>query len=196
MLNLKYIVLASSSARRKEFLEKYNINFKIQKSNIKENIHYNVSPETTAMSLAFQKAINVAENTKKNSIVIAADTIIYFDNKILGKPKDKQDAKKMLLNLSGKEHYVYTGIAIVNSGTNEKKVDYSKTKVKFRNLTEDMIDNYLLQDEYKDKAGSYGIQGKGEIFVESIEGSYTNVVGLPIVKLDKLLKEYFEISLI
>jgi len=196
VLNLKYIVLASSSARRKEFLEKYNINFKIQKSNIKENIHYNVSPETTAMSLAFQKAINVAENTKKNSIVIAADTIIYFDNKILGKPKDKQDAKKMLLNLSGKEHYVYTGIAIVNSGTNEKKVDYSKTKVKFRNLTEDMIDNYLLQDEYKDKAGSYGIQGKGEIFVESIEGSYTNVVGLPIVKLDKLLKEYFEISLI
>ncbi|WP_130806544.1 nucleoside triphosphate pyrophosphatase [Senegalia massiliensis] len=193
---MKYVVLASSSSRRKEFLEKYNIKFKIQESNIQENIYDNVSPETTAISLAFQKAINVAENIEKDSIIIAADTIIYFDNKILGKPKDKQDAKKMLLNLSGKEHYVYTGIAIVKSGTNEKKVDYSKTKVKIRNLSEDMIDNYLLEQEYEDKAGSYAIQGKSEIFVESIEGSYTNVVGLPIVKLDKLLKEYFEISLI
>ncbi|MGO1651538.1 Maf family protein [Senegalia sp. (in: firmicutes)] len=189
------IILASSSPRRRDFFEKYSMDFKILKSDIIETID-NKSPVITVMSLAFQKATNILEKTERNDIIIAADTIVYFDEKILGKPNNKEEARNMLKNLSGNTHYVYTGIAIIKVGTNEKIVDYSMTKVKFRKLDEKIIENYLTTKEYEDKAGSYGIQGKGEILIEEINGSYPNVVGLPIVKLDMLLKEYFKISLI
>ncbi|MGO1370624.1 MAG: nucleoside triphosphate pyrophosphatase [Senegalia sp. (in: firmicutes)] len=189
------IILASSSPRRRDFFEKYSMDFKILKSDIIETID-NKSPVITVMSLAFQKATNILEKTERNDIIIAADTIVYFDEKILVKPNNKEEARNMLKNLSGNTHYVYTGIAIIKVGTNEKIVDYSMTKVKFRKLDEKIIENYLTTKEYEDKAGSYGIQGKGEILIEEINGSYPNVVGLPIVKLDMLLKEYFKISLI
>lgn len=189
------IILASSSPRRRDFFEKYSMDFKILKSDIIETID-NKSPVITVMSLAFQKATNILEKTERNDIIIAADTIVYFDEKILGKPNNKEEARNMLKNLSGNTHYVYTGIAIIKVGTNEKIVDYSMTKVKFRKLDEKIIENYLTTKEYEDKAGSYGIQGKGEILIEEINGSYPNVVGLPIVKLDMLLKKYFKISLI
>lgn len=189
------IILASSSPRRRDFFEKYSMDFKILKSDIIETID-NKSPVITVMSLAFQKATNILEKTERNDIIIAADTIVYFDEKILGKPNNKEEARNMLKNLSGNTHYVYTGIAIIKVGTNEKIVDYSMTKVKFRKLDEKIIENYLTTKEYEDKAGSYGIQGRGEILIEEINGSYPNVVGLPIVKLDMLLKKYFKISLI
>lgn len=192
---MENIILASSSPRRRDFFEKYNMDFKVLKSDIKENID-NKNPEVTVMSLAFQKAINILEKAKKNNIIIAADTIVYFDGNMLGKPNNKEDARKMLKILSGNSHYVYTGISIIKVGSNKKIVDYSMSKVKFRKLDEQMIESYLNDDEYKDKAGSYAIQGKGEIFVENIHGSYPNVVGLPIVKLDMLLKKHFKISLI
>ncbi|MGO1368021.1 nucleoside triphosphate pyrophosphatase [Senegalia sp. (in: firmicutes)] len=195
MLNVGNIILASSSPRRRDFFEKYSMDFKILKSDIIETID-NKSPVITVMSLAFQKATNILEKTERNDIIIAADTIVYFDEKILVKPNNKEEARNMLKNLSGNTHYVYTGIAIIKVGTNEKIVDYSMTKVKFRKLDEKIIENYLTTKEYEDKAGSYGIQGKGEILIEEINGSYPNVVGLPIVKLDMLLKEYFKISLI
>lgn len=189
------IILASSSPRRKEILEKYNMDFEIIKSNIQENMLKREKPETVAMSLAFQKAFDVACKVEKGNIVIGADTIVYMD-KIFGKPKDEKDAFKMLLDLSDKIHYVITGISIINVAHSKKIVDYAKTTIKFRKLTEDKIRRYISTGEYKDKAGAYGIQGYGELLVEWIKGSYPNVVGLPINKLDYLLEKYFDIKLL
>jgi septum formation protein len=189
------IVLASSSPRRKEILSRYNVNVKIVKSNIEEKIDKSEEPEIAAMSLAFQKALDVSSRLDDDNIVLAADTIVYCD-KILGKPKDDEEAFEMLKMLSGKEHYVITGICIINTGSNKKVIDYVKTRVKFRELTKEKIKKYISTGEHKDKAGAYGIQGYGAVLVESIEGSYSNVVGLPISKVDFLLEEYFNIKLL
>lgn len=190
------IVLASSSPRRKELLDKYNIDYKIISSHIEETIHLGESPEQIAMALAYEKALDVSNSSDGNEIIIAADTLVCFENIILGKPKNYLEAFDMLKLLSGRSHYVITGIAIIKGNTNIKVIDYEKTKVIFRNLTDKKIENYLNTDEYIDKAGAYAIQGKGEILVESIVGCYSNVVGLPITKLDKLLEEHFSISLL
>lgn len=190
------IVLASSSPRRKELLDKYNIDYKIISSHIEETIHLGESPEQIAMALAYEKALDVSNSSDGNEIIIAADTLVCFENIILGKPKNYLEAFDMLKLLSDRSHYVITGIAIIKGNTNIKVIDYEKTKVIFRNLTDKKIENYLNTDEYIDKAGAYAIQGKGEILVESIVGCYSNVVGLPITKLDKLLEEHFSISLL
>lgn len=191
------IVLASSSPRRKELLDKYKIDYKIISSHIEETIHLGESPEQIAMALAYEKALDVANNSSDgNEIIIAADTLVCFDNIILGKPKNYAEAFNMLKSLSGRSHYVITGIAIIKANSNLKVVDYEKTIVTFRHLTDKKIENYLNTNEYIDKAGAYAIQGKGEILVESIVGCYSNVVGLPITKLDMLLEENFNISLL
>ncbi|MBS4535874.1 septum formation protein Maf [Clostridium sp. D2Q-14] len=192
---MEKIILASSSSRRRNMLKKYNMFFDTIVSDIAENINENKFPEATVMSLAFQKAIDVSKKIDSNNIIIAADTIVYLNGEIIGKPKNEVEAKEILKKLSGQTHSVYTGIAIIRANTNEKIVDYYKTEVKFRKLDDEMIEKYISISEYVDKAGGYGIQDKGELFVESINGSYSNVVGLPIVKLDVLLKKYFQISL-
>ncbi len=190
------IVLASSSPRRKEILDKYNINYSIMPSYIKEYTNIGETPEQITMSLAYEKALDVANKLNDNEIIIAADTIVYFDNEVLGKPKDYKEAYDMLKSLSDHHHYVITGVAIIKQNTDFKIIDYEKTKVVFRKLSDRLIKNYLDSGEYVDKAGAYAIQGKGEIFVKSIEGCYSNVVGLPITKLDMLLEKYFNISLL
>lgn len=195
MIRLKKIILASSSPRRKKILKKFDIEFDIITSDIEENVNDKDSPEVIAMSLAFQKAIDISNKVKNGEIIIAADTIVYLNGQILGKPKNIDEARKILNELSNNTHSVFTGIAIVKANTNKKIVDVCETKVKFRRLDEEMIEKYLSSSEYVDKAGGYGIQGKGSLLVESISGSYYNVVGLPIVKLDILLKEHFEITL-
>lgn len=196
MINIEKIILASASYRRRDILKKHNIHFGIITSDIVENIDDSNFPETSVMSLAFQKAVDVSRKIDSDSLIIAADTIVYFDGKIIGKPKDKAEAIETLKKLSGQTHSVYTGIAIIKTNSNEKVVDYCRTKVKFRILDDEMIRKYISASEYMDKAGGYGIQDKGALFVESIDGSYSNVVGLPIVKLDILLKKYFQINLI
>lgn len=115
---------------------------------------------------------------------------------ILGKPKDEWDSFNMIKLLSGREHNVVTGISIIEADSNIKIIDYEKTKVVFRKLSDDKIKNYIETNEYEDKAGGYGIQGYGEILVERIEGCYSNVVGMPVFKLDYLLEKYFNISLL
>ena len=192
---MKHIVLASSSPRRKEILSRYIENIEIIASDIEENISEGEGPLAVAMALAFEKAHDVACKIDKGKIIIAADTIVYCNN-ILGKPKNEKDAINMLLELSGKEHYVITGVCILESGKDVKIVDYVKTKVKFRTLSVEKIKRYIATQEYKDKAGSYGIQGYGAVLVESIEGSYSNVVGLPIHKIDSLLEKHFGFSLL
>ncbi|RKD33199.1 nucleoside triphosphate pyrophosphatase [Thermohalobacter berrensis] len=193
---MKKLILASSSPRRKDILSKYNIDIKIVESNINEKISQNERPKDIAMSLAFQKAYGVALKVDKGEVVLAADTIVVYKGKILGKPQDRGEAIDMLLNLNGKEHYVITGLAIIKAGTKTKVVDYEKTKVKFRNLDRNKIISYVNTGEYSDKAGAYGIQGYGSILVDKIDGSYSNVVGLPISKVDYLLEKFFNIKLL
>ncbi len=193
---MKRIILASASPRRKDLLLKYGIEPIIRPSNVKEIISPRERPEQVAMSLAFAKAKDIAGKFIGNEIIIAADTLVYLNNNILGKPKDKDEARHMIRMMNGKKHFVITGLSIIEVQTNRKIIDYEKTMVRFRKLSENKIERYLDTGEYKDKAGGYGIQDQGEILIEEIKGCYSNVVGLPIPKLDKLLEKYFRISLL
>lgn len=188
------IILASKSPRRVELLSKYIDDFSVIPSDIKEKIDCNLLPELSVMTIAYEKGYEVAKK-HSNQTVIAADTIVYSD-KFLGKPEDRQSAFEMLKTLSGRSHKVITGIAIINIDKKIKVVDYDETTVDFRVLTDSFIEDYLDTGEYKDKAGGYAIQGKGEILADRINGSYSNIVGLPMYKLDKLFKQYFNKSLL
>lgn len=187
---MERIVLASGSPRRREIMEKYNIDLIVEKSNVDENINRGETPEQISMSLSLIKALDVSNRFPKD-IVIGADTIVVVDGKILGKPKGKEDAYDMLNMLSGRIHEVITGVALIKADMNIKIIDYEKTRVKFRKLTDDMIYRYIGTNEPFDKAGAYAIQGVGQILVENIDGCFFNVVGLPLTKIDKLLSKYF-----
>ncbi len=190
------IVLASASPRRKELLSNLNLDFKIIKSDIEEFVNDKDIPTSVAMSLSFQKAIDIANKTSENDIVIGADTIVVLDDKILGKPKDEQDAFNTLTQLSGKYHKVITGICVLRLSDNKKVVDYEVTKVKMREFSEDEIKRYIKTTEPMDKAGSYAIQGYGSLLVEQINGDYFNVVGLPVSKLAQILYRHFDVNII
>lgn len=190
------IILASSSPRRKELLEKYSLNPTIFEPGIEEIQVVGETPIQIAMSLSFEKAYWVSSHFKNDEIIIGADTIVVSGNEVLGKPKDQEDAFRMLSLLSGKEHNVITGISIIRANSNIKIVDYESTKVKFRKLSKAQINRYISTLEPMDKAGAYGIQGYGEILVEKIEGCYSNVVGLPLGKLDYLLNRFFNIRIL
>lgn len=192
---MKNMILASTSPRRKEILERFGVKFKVVPSEIEEKFNALDNPIEVVKILSLNKCIDVAKKCKKGDIIIAADTIVYYDS-ILGKPKNREDAFKILKSLSGKTHKVITGIAVIDLEDDKKQVDYEVTHVKFRDLNDDKIERYLDTEEYIDKAGSYGIQGYGEILVESITGSFSNVVGLPIYKLDVMLEDNFNLSLL
>lgn len=191
---MRKIVLASSSPRRKELLENLGLDFKIVKSDLKEIVRKDENPEEIVMALALEKALDVSNKVADNTIVIAADTIVYKD-KVLGKPQNYEDAFNMLKTLENDIHYVYTGLAVLEKGTFNKIVTYEKTKVKIRKLSDEKINRYIKTGEAWDKAGSYGIQKYGATLVEWINGDYFNVVGLPISKLDYILSEYFDIRI-
>ncbi|MBL7574926.1 septum formation protein [Peptoniphilus asaccharolyticus DSM 20463] len=185
------IILASNSPRRREMLSEF-IDFDIVSKSVKEIYDYNVSEDVNVMSIAFNKAYEVAKENEE-AIVIAADTLVYKDGP-LGKPKDREDAKNMLLSLSGTTHDVLTGCAVMCLEEKYKKIFYERTEVKFKNLTELEIEEYLDTLEYKDKAGAYGIQGYGSLLVDSISGDFFNVVGLPISKLSDVLNKDLDID--
>lgn len=189
------LILATSSPRRKELFDKFNIDYAAVDSNIIERLNPSDTPLQYAMSMAFSKAYSVAKKYKKD-IVIGADTIVVYKDEILGKPKDEDDAFRMLKFLSNNEHEVISGICIINLSTNTKIVDYDITKVKFRDINYDIIRKYIDTKEPLDKSGGYGIQDFGGLLVESICGSYYNVIGLPLVKLDEILIRYFDLSII
>lgn len=190
------IVLASSSPRRKDILSMYNIEPIIVEPKIKERISPNESPEEIAMALAFEKASYVAKKFNNGEIIVSADTIVACQDKMLGKPKNENEGIAMIQFLNNKEHEVITGISIIKANTNVKIVDYEKTIVKFRKLSDEKIRRYIKTNEYIDKAGGYGIQGYGGLLVEYIKGCYFNVVGFPISKFDYLLEKHFNISLL
>lgn len=184
---MRKIYLASGSPRRKELLQiLVGNNFEITKSTFEEDNNANLPPQELAKIHALGKA---KEAEIKEGIVIGSDTFVYFNKRVLGKPKSKEEAKKMLMSLSENYLEVYSGIAAVDFDNNIELSDYVVTKVKFRKLDENEIEKYIQTGEPMDKAGSFAIQGKGSIFIEAIEGDYFSVVGLPLNKLNQMLKE-------
>lgn len=188
------LVLASSSPRRSELLKMMNVPFIAVPSNADEVVTPFEKPEQIVMSLAFEKAFEVSEK-HPNDIVIGSDTIVYLDE-VLGKPKDAQDAIKMLKKLNGKIHSVYTGVSLICLNRGVKRVDYVKTDVCFNNYPEEVIEAYVKSGEPLDKAGAYGIQGLGSVLVKSIDGDYFSVMGLPLSKLNEILEEEFCVNLL
>lgn len=187
------IILASNSPRRREILGNF-IDFNVISKEIQEIKDDSFLPWTTVTALAFEKGIEVAKEYE-DKIVLSADTLVELDGKLLGKPKNREDARVMIKSLSGKTHNVYTGYAIFKLSQKIKYVSYDKSSVKFYDLSDDEIEKYLDTDEYKDKAGAYGIQGKGSLLVEKIEGDFFNIVGFPIGKINRDLMKLFDFSL-
>lgn len=185
------IILGSGSPRRKELLEQIGMKFQVITSNTAEKFDDNLSPQEVVKLLSEEKAVAVASLVKEDSIIIGADTIVVIDNKILGKPKDEEDAYKILDILSGKKHKVITGVTVVKK-TDDKIMcltKYEETSVYMAELSKRDICEYIKTREPMDKAGAYGIQGKGALLVEKIEGDYFNIVGLPLYLLKNMLNE-------
>lgn len=189
-------VLASKSPRRKELLKNIGIKAEIIPANVDESSLSTLPPDKMVTQLALLKASDVARSFGGNTYVIAADTIVVLDGKVFGKPHDIEDAKRMLRALSSNTHSVYTGYCVIRCKDGTAVAKYEKTEVTFRALSEHEIDAYVKTREPMDKAGAYGIQEKGSIFIEKISGDYFNVVGLPVCALSRLLNEEFGINVL
>lgn len=181
------IILASASPRRRDLLAQVGCDFVVMTSTIIEDNAQALPPHELAILQAKDKALDVFSKVQTHDVVIGADTIVVLDGQVYGKPVDKNDARRMLTNLSGKEHQVITGIAVVTA--DKVWTDFVVTNVKIGDIKAGEIESYLTTGEPMDKAGAYAIQGVGALFVESISGCYANVVGLPLNKLSDLLKK-------
>lgn len=189
MKNYKFI-LASASPRRKELLSIYIKDFKIMPADIEETVPSNIALEDAPLYIAKEKATAVFDKLSEDNIIITADTIVLLENKIYGKPKDRLDAYNMIKTLSGKTHQVITGVCCY-SKDRQINIEFSDiTNVAFTEISDEIIEKYLENAEYIDKAGAYAVQGLASMFVEKIEGSYDNVVGLPMGRLARNLIKY------
>ncbi len=190
------IILASNSPRRRELLSNIGLKFDVIPDNTPEPMNDKFGPEETVLNLAKFKGENILKqlSSEDKAIIIAADTVVAIGDRVLGKPKSKDDAFEMLSLLSGKSHTVYTGVYIIENSSKKSANFYEKTEVYFKSLDIKEIKDYINIGEPMDKAGSYGIQNLGSLFVEKIQGDYFNVVGLPVCHLGKVLKEEFGIK--
>lgn len=173
------IILASASPRRAELLRQIGVEFDQAPSEVEERPHQDEAPADYITRIARAKVIAVARG-REAGLVIGADTVVVLDGRLIGKPSDEADAQRLLRQLSGRWHAVLTGVALYDVRTRHEVADYEKTLVKFAQLTDAEIDWYVGTGEPMDKAGAYGIQGLGGLFVDEIAGNYYNVVGLPI----------------
>lgn len=194
---MREIILGSQSPRRRELLKNAGIEFSVITSDCEEKVGLSLDFPDIVKSLAEQKSEAVCADSRcpDEAIVITADTMVVCGGKIMGKPKDDEDAFDMLSLLSGNTHFVLTGYCIVDKMKGEKISGVEETAVRFRRLSEDEIVNYIKTGEPRDKAGAYGIQLRGSMFVEHIEGDYFNIVGLPVCRICKILKDNFGLSL-
>ena len=183
------IILASKSPRREQLLKDAGIEFIMHPSDIDEFVDQNMPPESIVLELAKQKAEDVATKYQDH-LVIGADTIVVYQDEILGKPKNEDDAFRMLRLLSGKTHSVFTGVTLVKG--HKKKSFYSESKVTMKTLSDKEIINYIETKEPMDKAGAYAIQGLGKHIVDTYEGDFYTIVGLPIEKLLEAIKSIDE----
>ena len=186
---MRKIILASASPRRQELIGRLIPDFKVMTDNSPEEVIMGEKPEETVKRLAKQKAENIAKEITDDAVVIAADTMVALDGQVLGKPCDEKEAYNMLKMLSGNMHQVYTGVAVIDTKSGKIINEYETTGVKFRTLLDEEIKAYIKSGEPMDKAGAYGIQELGALFIQGIEGDYFNVVGLPLCRLGRILKE-------
>ncbi|MBQ8504592.1 MAG: septum formation inhibitor Maf [Clostridia bacterium] len=184
---MKKFIVASASPRRREILENAGYTFEVIPSDADENIVGQMTPEETVCELSRRKALAVLKSNE-NAVVFGCDTVVAFGNEILGKPKDDEDAKRMLRMLSGKIHTVSTGVCIADK--NRSEVFSNTTQVEFYELSEKTIESYVKTGECSDKAGSYGIQGFGSVLVKEIKGDYFSVMGLPVSQTARVLKGF------
>jgi septum formation protein len=187
--NRQAIVLASGSPRRQQYLHEMGLDFTVQTGNVEEQPFSGERPEDFVMRMAAEKAGAVSERNP-HAWVIGGDTVVCLDKRILGKPADKEEAVAQLMALSGREHLVMTGFCVAHTGNAVKAVRSVTTYVRFARFSQQTAEAYVATGESLDKAGAYGIQGKGACLVESIDGSYSNVVGLPLCELLSVLLEY------
>lgn len=185
------IILASKSPRRRELMDLAKFDYEILVSDFDEKVDTNLSLEEQSKELAFGKAKVVFDNTQGDRAIIGSDTLVIMGDKQLGKPKNREEAIKMLQNLQGRSHFVYTSLAVLieEKGEYKEYKELSKTRVFIKKMSDEEIINYVDSEEPFDKAGSYAIQSSFVVFVEKIEGDYSTVVGLPISRLYSILKE-------
>ena len=187
--NLK-VVLASASPRRKELLSLIFNEYDIRPADCDEALPEGIKAQEAVEYLSLIKNKATVEICDKKSLVISADTVVAVDGEILGKPQDKEDARRMISLLSGREHQVFTGVTLSLNG--EFKTFSEKTDVVFYKLTDKEIEDYISTDEPYDKAGAYGIQGKAGLLVKAVNGDYYNVVGLPVARLKREIISFIE----
>jgi septum formation protein len=183
------LILASSSPRRKELLQTLGLTFSVITSDVDETTSPELTPAEVVEQLALRKARAVAEKISAG-VVLGADTIVVLDGQILGKPEDEADAFRMLSALQGREHTVYSGVALIDAASGRFEVAHNATQVRIRPMSEREIKAYIHTGEPMDKAGSYAIQGIGSIIVEGIAGDYFTVVGLPLNLTAKMLARF------
>ena len=182
-------VLASGSPRRRELLEMIGIkDFKVIPDSGPEEMIPGISPELTVCGIALKKALNVSLLCDKDDIILAADTLVYLDDTPLGKPGSAEEAASMLKALSGRKHTVFTGVALVRGDMHITEAEM--TDVYFREISAGEIAAYIATGEPADKAGAYGAQGRGSVFINRIDGEFFNVMGLPLCRLSVMLRDF------
>ena len=189
----KKIILASKSARRRELLEMLGLKFDIITKDTDESGVIYDTPDELVKELSLRKLKAVLPDADENSVVIAADTVVWCDGEVFGKPADIADARRMLHAMSGSSHCVYTGISV--SDGKKTVTDAVCSTVYFRRLADSEIEYYITNCEVTDKAGAYGIQERASLFVERIDGDYFNIVGLPVCRLGEILRDDFRIDI-
>ena len=183
------VILASQSPRRRELLAQMGIpDFIIRPARGEEKADPGLTPWELVEALSLQKGLEVAQTAAPGDLVIAADTVVAAEGRVLGKPRSREEAVEMLSALSGRTHRVYTGVTVCRDG--EVRTEHEATQVTFRPLTPGEIAAYVATGEPMDKAGAYGIQGRGALLVEGIQGDYFNVVGLPVCRLGRMLAQF------
>jgi septum formation protein len=180
-------ILASISPRRQELLRSVGLKFKIIPAHVNEEYLEGETPREHVRRLSQDKAMAIARKNP-SALVLGADTIVVIDSLILGKPKNKKQAREMLTRLSDREHEVFTGFTIAHDATKVYKTKVIKSSVLFKKISPKEMEWYVSCDEPYDKAGGYAVQGKGASFIKSIRGSYTNVIGLPLCEVMEELK--------
>ncbi len=183
------LLLASASPRRAEILRSAGFSFEVVSASVDETPRRGEAPPALVQRLAAEKARAAARGVREDSVILAADTEVVCDSRIFGKPATAEDAKAMLESLSGKTHQVLTGIALMRMPRAELGVEMEETRVTFAPLSPEEISAYIASREPFDKAGGYAIQGRGGVFVTRIEGCYFNVMGLPLARLYRMLRE-------
>ena len=183
------IILASNSPRRRELLAQIGIrDFQILSPDVDETVEPGLSPARMVETLSLRKAQAAAGRAGAEDLILAADTVVALDGRVLGKPRDQEEAFAMLSSLSGREHRVYTGVTVLRGG--QAATEHEETAVAFRALSPEEIRDYIATGEPMDKAGAYGIQGVGALLVQGIRGDYCNVVGLPVFRLGRMLSGF------